>query len=74
MVEVQDDKQLNTSLLLSYLVQVKRHASLNSSQGADNAYSVDGMSDEIQSAFADQSVSRAYQLIRKWDNKPISLG
>jgi hypothetical protein len=77
-LETLNDKQaellLNTNLLGPYPIQVERHASLNSSRGFVNTYSLDGMSDdEIQSALADQSVLRAYRLIGKRDEKQFPL-
>jgi hypothetical protein len=78
LVEARNEKGaealLNARLLGSHPVHVERHTSLNSSRGVVYTDSLDGMSaEEIQSALAEQFVSRAYRLIGKMDNKPFPL-
>jgi len=78
LIEVHNDKQaellLKATLLGSHPIYAERHSSLNSSRGVVNTDALDGMSDdEIQSALAEQSVSRAYRLIGKRDGKPFPL-
>jgi hypothetical protein len=72
LVEMQNGTEvlLTANLLGSYPIQVERHTSLNYSRGVVNAESLDGMSDEeIQSALADQFVSKAYRLNGKRGDK-----
>jgi hypothetical protein len=76
LVEVQNDKQaellLKANFFGSYPIQIERHTSLNSSRGVINTDSLDDMSDKyIQSALAEQFVSKASRLIGKRDNKPF---
>jgi hypothetical protein len=78
LVEVNNKKRagilLKANLLSFYPIQVERHTSLNSSWGIVSADSLHGMSDKkIQSAVANQSVSKAHRLIGKRDGKPFSL-
>jgi hypothetical protein len=77
LIETRNDKQtellLKANLLSSYPVEVDRHATLNSSRCVVNTNLLDGMSDEIQFALADQSVSRAYRLIGKINERPFPL-
>jgi hypothetical protein len=72
--ENQSSALWKASLLGSYPIQVERHASLNFSGGVFSTDALNSISDEaIQSFLADQSVSRAYRLIGKRDDKPVPL-
>jgi hypothetical protein len=78
LVQARNERQaevlLKATLLGSYPMHVGRHTSLNSSRRVIHTHSLDGMSDEeIQSALADQFVSRAYRLTGKRDNRPFPL-
>jgi hypothetical protein len=78
LIEKQNDKQaqllLKSNLLGSCPIQVERHALFNSSRGVVNTDSLDGMSDdEIQTALANQPLSRTYRLVRKRDEKLFPL-
>jgi hypothetical protein len=62
---------LKASLFETYVVHVKRHASLNSFSVFVSIDSLDGISvEDILSAFADQFISK---LIRKGNDKPFSF-
>jgi hypothetical protein len=78
LIEVHKDKQAELLLKATFLgsqpIYAERHSSLNSSRGVVNTDALDGMSDdEIQSALAEQFVSRVYHLIGKRDWKPFPL-
>ncbi|KAJ4425685.1 hypothetical protein ANN_27881 [Periplaneta americana] len=62
----QSETLLKAKLLGSYPIKVERHSSLNTTRGVVHTDSLDGLSDEeIQLELAEQSVSKAYRLIRK---------
>jgi hypothetical protein len=72
LVEMHNEKQAETilkdQLLGSYPIHAEEHVSLNSSMGDVYTYSLDRLfTEEIQIDLADQSVSRAYRLLRKRD-------
>ncbi|KAJ4425727.1 hypothetical protein ANN_27923 [Periplaneta americana] len=65
---------LKAKLLGSYPIKVEQHCSLNTTRGVVHTDSLDGMSDEeIQLELAEQSVSKAYRLLRKRDGQTIPL-
>jgi hypothetical protein len=60
---------LSANLLGSYPVLVERHSSLISSYRVVSSNFLSGISDkEIQSTLANQSMSKAYQLVGKRDD------
>ncbi|KAJ4438319.1 hypothetical protein ANN_14261 [Periplaneta americana] len=70
----QSETLLKAKLLGSYPIKVERHSSLNTTRGVVHTDSLDGMSDEeIQLELAEQSVSKAYRLLRKRDGQTIPL-
>jgi hypothetical protein len=78
LVEVFNGKQaevlLKAKLLGSHLAHVKRHTSLNLSQGVITTDILNGISDkEIQTCLAYQFVPKAYRLVGKRNSKPFSL-
>ncbi|KAJ4428446.1 hypothetical protein ANN_24483 [Periplaneta americana] len=70
----QSETLLKAKLLGSYLIKAERHSSLNTTRGVVHTDALDGMSDEeIQLELADQSVSKAYHLLRKGDGRTYAL-
>jgi hypothetical protein len=78
LVEVFTEKQakmlLGGNLHGSYPVVVETHSSLNFSQGVVSTDSLSGMLDEeIQSSLTDHSISEAFGLVGKRDDKPFPV-